>query len=326
MQSTRPSALIAVVGPTASGKTDAAVALCRALGAEAVSMDSMQIYRSMDIGTAKPSPEECAGVPHHLLGIADPGVPFSVADYRERADATIADIRARGKLPVLVGGTGLYLNAVTLEMNFATVAADEAVRGRLEEEARGEGGKERLHARLAQVDPESAKRLHVNDVRRVVRALEIYQLTGKPMADHAANFRAQLREPLLIAVGITLERSKLYERIDARVSAMIEAGWLDEVARLRDGGVPEEGQAMQAIGYRELLSVVRGETILKNAVPAIQQATRQYAKRQLTWFRHDPRVHWFDRAEYPEPGAFDQALLAYVRLHIAAQTPSTTED
>jgi len=304
----QPSALIALVGPTASGKTACAVALCRALGAEAVSMDSMQVYRGMDIGTAKPTEAERGGIAHHLLDVAEPGTPFSVADYRDLADEAIVDIGARGKLPVLVGGTGLYLNALTLDMDFAQAPADEDFRRRLEEEDRG-----LLHARLAQVDPESAGRLHVNDVRRVMRALEIHHLTGKPMSAHAADFRASTRGPALIAVGLTMERSLLYERIDARVHQMIRQGWMEEAARLLDAGVPQDSQAMQAIGYRELTPVVRGEAKLEEAIPRIQQATRQYAKRQLTWFRRDPRVHWFDWGDYPEPGTLDAAVLGYVR-------------
>ncbi|MCL2811833.1 MAG: tRNA (adenosine(37)-N6)-dimethylallyltransferase MiaA [Clostridia bacterium] len=303
-----PSALIAVVGPTASGKTAAAVALCRALDAEAISMDSMQVYRGMDIGTAKPTQAEQSGVTHHLLDVADPGTPFSVADYRELADAAINHIGARGRLPVLVGGTGLYLNALTLDMDFAQTPADRDFRRQLEGEDR-----ELLHARLAQVDPQSARRLHVNDVRRVMRALEIHHLTGKPMSAHAVGFRTAPRGPTLIAVGLTMERSLLHSRIDTRVHEMIGQGWLEEVTRLLDAGVPENSQAMQAIGYRELAPVVQGETKLEEAIPRIQQTTRQYAKRQMTWFRRDPRVHWFDWADYPEPGALDAAILAYVR-------------
>jgi len=303
-----PSALIAVVGPTASGKTAAAIALCRALGGEAVSMDSMQVYRGMDIGTAKPTQAEQGGVVHHLLDVADPGTPFSVADYRDLADAAIAGIGARGRQTVLVGGTGLYLNALTLDMDFAQAPADADFRRQLEGEDR-----ELLHARLAQVDPQSARRLHVNDVRRVVRALEIHHLTGKPMSAHTADFRATPRGPTLIAVGLTMERSLLHAHINARVFQMIQQGWLEEVIRLLDAGVPENSQAMQAIGYRELAPVVRGETKLEEAIPRIQLATRQYAKRQLTWFRRDPRVHWFDWGDDPEPVALDAAMLAYVR-------------
>jgi tRNA dimethylallyltransferase len=318
MQS-EPPALIAVVGPTASGKTAAAVALCRALDAEAVSMDAMQVYRGMDIGTAKPTEAERDGVMHHLLDVAEPGIPFSVADYRALADAAIADIVARGRLPVLVGGTGLYLNALTLDMDFAKAPADEDFRRRLETEAYAANGREALHARLARVDPQSALRLHVNDVRRVVRALEIHHLTGKPMSAHAADFRASPRGPALIAVGLDMERAALYARIDARVHGMLRQGWLEEVARLLAAGVPEDSQAMQAIGYRELLPVARGEAVLDEVIPQIQQATRRYAKRQLTWFRRDPRVRWFDNADHPEPGALDATILAYVRGRLGAE-------
>ncbi len=289
-------------------------------------MDSMQIYRDLHIGTAKPTEAERGGVPHHLLDVADPRMPFSVADFRGLADAAIAEIHSRGKLPVLVGGTGLYLNALTLEMDFAQAAGDETIRSRLEREAAGESGKQRLHARLAQIDPTSANRLHENDVRRVIRALEIYEATGKPMSDHAVDFKTKPRGYRPIIAGITMPRERLYARIDRRVESMIAAGWLTEVQRLCQSGIPADGQAMQAIGYRELLRVVQGKAKLQAVVPDIQRATRQYAKRQLTWFRRDARVHWFDRADYNSSEALDAALLAYVRAHLTTGTPSSAEE
>ena len=307
--------LVAIVGPTASGKTDAAIALCRALGGEVVSMDSMQVYRGMDIGTAKPSLAERGGIAHHLLDVADPGEAFSVADYRALADAAIAQIRARGHLPVLVGGTGLYLNALTLEMDFAQAPADEAVRARLAQAALAEGGRERLHARLAEVDPASAARLHPNDLRRVVRALEIYEVTGLPMSAHATDMRPRRYAPHI--AGLSMARPALYARIDARVDAMLAQGLLAEAAALRAAGVPDQSQAMQAIGYRELLSVLDGQADVREAAASIQQNSRRYAKRQMTWFGHDPRVTWFAREAYADTQALHEALLTWVRARLA---------
>lgn len=318
--------IVAIVGPTASGKTDAAIAVSQALDGEVISMDSMQVYRGMDIGTAKPTLAERGGVTHHLLDVVSPDVPFSVAAYRELADAAIQEIHGRGKLPVLAGGTGLYLNALTLEMDFAQANADASIREQLQRESDSEGGKERLFAQLALVDPASAKRLHVNDVRRVVRALEIFRVTGKTMTEHAADYRMMPRRYLPIIVGIGAPRNQLYGRIDARVLRMIQAGLLQEVQALLAQQVPLDSQAMQAIGYRELIAVLTGKAALPDAIAGIKQATRQYAKRQFTWFRRDDRVHWFERADGVDVSSLHLEIIAYVRDHLARFAPSTAED
>lgn len=287
--------LIVICGPTASGKTAVAVEICLALGGEVVSADSMQIYRGMDIGTAKPTAEEKRGVAHHLLDIAKPSEAYSVAAYREKAVAAIEDILARGKIPVVCGGTGLYIDALTRPMGFSA-RGDESVRRQLEAIASLEGGKERLHAMLREVDPESADRLHVNDVRRVVRALEIYTLTGRTFSEQRAldagregAYRGRL-------FGLSWPREELYERIDRRVDQMMAEGLAKEVAALLSDGVSANATAMQGIGYKEIARALAGECPMAEAVQRVKQATRNYAKRQLTWFRRDERVIWVQAA------------------------------
>ncbi len=309
--------IAAVVGPTASGKTDAAIALCHALGGEVVSMDSMQVYRGMDIGTAKPTLAERQGIVHHLMDVADPGTPFSVTEYRDLADAAIDDIVSRGALPVLAGGTGFYLNALTYDMDFADASADPAFRAALEAEAATERGKQSLHERLARVDPPTAQRLHAHDVRRVIRALEIHHVTGQPMSAHANQAMKQTeRRVAPVIVGLSYPREQLYQRIDQRVRIMIEQGLLAEAKALARRGIPEDSQAMQAIGYRELWPYLRGQCTLDEAIATIRQNSRRYAKRQLTWFTHDPRVRWFDHADFADKDALHAALIAHVRQAI----------
>lgn len=320
--------IAAVVGPTASGKTTAAIALCQALGGEVVSMDSMQVYQGMDIGTAKPDVVERAGVPHHLMDVVAPGTPFSVTEYRDLADAAIADILARGRLPVLCGGTGFYLNALTQEMDFAEASADVTFRAELEQIAAAEAGKQKLHARLAEIDPQAAERLHANDTRRVIRALEIYHTTGQPMSAHAINLSGTARRYTPVIVGVNYPREQLYARINQRVEQMVRQGLLDEAKALRKQGIAEESQAMQAIGYKELWPVLRGDQPLAEAVFAIQQNTRRYAKRQLTWFTHDHRVTWFNHADFADAAALHAAVNGFVRRRITelSQAPEISED
>jgi tRNA dimethylallyltransferase len=288
--------LIVVCGPTASGKTAAAVELCLGLGGEVVSADSMQVYRGMDIGTAKPTPEEMRGVPHHLLGFLEPGAACSAAAYREAAISIIEDIFARGKVPVVCGGTGLYIDALTQPLGFSA-QGDESVRKPLEEITAQEGGKERLHNMLRQVDPESAARLHVNDVRRVVRALEIYQLTGKTLSQQRASDREKEGAYRGRLFGLDWPREELYRRIDQRVDQMMAEGLADEVrALLQQEGLSARSTAMQGIGYKEIARALSGECSMEEAVASVKQATRNYAKRQLTWFKRDERVQWIQAA------------------------------
>ena len=287
---TRPL-LPVVAGPTASGKTAVAVALALSAGGEVVSADSMQIYRGMDILTAMPTPQEMRGVPHHMLGVFSPREKCSAATYRERALVCIEKIRGRGRLPIVCGGTGLYINALTRPLGFAA-QGDEAVRDELTGIAEGPDGRARLHAMLESVDPESAARLHPNDVRRVVRALEIFRLTGRTQTEQAALDAQRGDGPFAERIyALDWPRDVLYARIDRRVEAMLSAGLVEEVQRLMRNE-NEYTTAAQAIGYKEIAAALRGECALAEAVETLKQATRNYAKRQLTWFRRDARVHW----------------------------------
>ncbi len=285
------SPLIVICGPTASGKSAVAVELSKLIDGEVVSCDSMQLYRGMDIGTATPTQGEMAGVRHHLISVVEPDAALSAAAYREMALPVIEDIAARGKRAILCGGTGLYINALTRPLSFAE-KGDEALRARLTEIAERPDGKRALHEHLCAIDPQCAARLHENDVRRVMRSIEAYDLTGKTQAERMAIDSAREGDYRGVLFAPDWPREALYQRIDRRVTQMIELGLLNEVRMLLDKGVRRNDTAMQAIGYKELVGVIEGEDSLNDAVAHIQQSTRRYAKRQLTWFRADERVTW----------------------------------
>ena len=288
---TKPTCWV-LAGPTASGKTALSIRLAKAHNCEIVCMDSMQIYRGMTIGTAKPTPDEMDGVPHHMVDVAEPGEAFSVAQYQEMAEAAMADIVSRGHQPLLVGGTGLYLRALRHPMAMGMVTGDDAIRQQLEDEAKQTDGRYKLHQRLESVDPDTAARLHVNDVRRVVRALEVYQLTGIPFSKQP---QVEQEPPFNYRVAsLTMDREILYQRIEKRVDMMLEEGLLDEVRALLDSGVPADAQAMKGLGYKELVPYLRGEITLDEAVYELKLGTRHYAKRQLTWMRREEDVLWVD--------------------------------
>ncbi|MBR3681214.1 MAG: tRNA (adenosine(37)-N6)-dimethylallyltransferase MiaA [Clostridia bacterium] len=280
---------IALTGPTASGKTALSLAVASALGCEIISLDSMQIYRGMDIGTAKATAAERSAVPHHMLDIASPAEIYSAEDYRLAALECARGITARGGLPLFVGGTGLYLDTLIRGTSPLSPPADEKVRARLAAEAASEGGAHRLWLRLSEVDPESAEKTHENNLRRVVRALEIYELTGKSKTYFDRLSRVESRD---ISFGhITLDfhnRETLYSRVNERVDAMLADGLLEEVRALFDAGLLSgDTTAAQAIGYKEIAAYLRGEITLSEAVELIKLSSRRYAKRQLTWFRHN---------------------------------------
>lgn len=287
---------IAIVGPTASGKSDLALALAHRLGGEIVSCDSMQVYRRLDVGTAKPSTKEREGIPHHLIDVVDPGVRFSAAEYGEMAREAIAEILSRGAVPIVCGGTGLYLEALRGDRHTNAPGADEALRAELYAEAETEGGAERLYARLRELDPEGAEKVHPNNLRRVVRAIELATLTGVPKSqlDAESRGRGELVELLVLCLTYR-ERATLSDRINRRVDRMMEAGLLSEVESLyRDGYLAKGQTAEQAIGYRQLIPYLKGELPLSLAVESIKTATRRYAKRQMTWFRRTEGVRFVE--------------------------------
>lgn len=290
-----------LTGPTASGKTALSIRLAKEYDCEIVCMDSMQIYRGMNIGTAKPTEEEMAGIPHHMLDVADPVEAFSVARYQGLAEECIADIHARGKRALLVGGTGLYLRALRQPMAMGDVSADEGIRAELEALAAEEGGKQRLHDMLEAVDPETAARLHLNDVRRAVRALEVYRLTGVPFSKQP-QLQTESRFAYRVA-SLTMDRALLYGRIEKRVDQMIGQGLVDEVRGLLDSGVPADCQAMKAIGYKEIVPYIRGESTWEETDYLLKLNTRHYAKRQLTWMRREEDVCWVDSLQ---PDAYEK--------------------
>lgn len=297
-----------LTGPTASGKTALSIRLAKEFGCEIVCMDSMQIYRRMDIGTAKPTAAEMDGIPHHMLNVADPDESFSVARYQELAEGCITGIHARGKRALLVGGTGLYLRALRQPMAMGDAPADDALRAELEAIAAQEGGRQRLHDMLAEVDPTTAARLHLNDVRRAVRALEVYRTTGipfsmQPRIDGESRFRYRV-------ASLTMERSLLYARIEKRVDLMVTQGLTDEVRALLDSGIPADCQAMKAIGYKEIVPFLRGEATWADTDELLKLNTRHYAKRQLTWMRREPDVLWVDALA---PDAYDRLKTWYTQ-------------
>ncbi len=285
--------LLVLAGPTASGKTALSVELARRLDGEIISGDSMQVYRGMDIGTAKVRPVETGGIPHHLIDLFEPDHPFSVAEFQELASQAIREIASRGRLPVLVGGTGLYVRAVTDGYDFSAAEADPEFRQVLIAEA-GEHGAPSLHRRLSRVDPGAAARIHPNDLRRITRALEVYHSSGKKISEQGKD---QAPRYDLLMIGLTMPREELYRRINLRVRQMIEQGWVAEVAALLQKGYSPELTSMQALGYRELIDYQKGKVSLDQAVEVISRGTRRFAKRQLTWFRADPRIHWIDVGE-----------------------------
>lgn len=288
-QPARP--VLVITGPTASGKTETALGLAERLNGEIISADSMQIYQGMDIGTAKATPAEQARIPHHLLDIQQPGERFSVADYKTAATAVIRDIYARGKWPILCGGTGQYLSAMIEGLEFSSTPTDFVLRETLNQEAASQGI-DHLYCRLQQCDPETAARLAPADQKRIVRALEILIQTGLTIGQQNQQSRLAGPDFCYQAYCLSHERSVLYERINRRVYQMIDAGLAQEVQRLMDLHLPADSTCLQAIGYKEMLPFLHGETSLPETIACIQQASRRYAKRQLTWFRKMPGLIW----------------------------------
>lgn len=281
--------VIAIVGPTASGKTGSSIQLAKRLDTEIVAMDSMQIYRHMDIGTAKPTALEMEGIPHHMLDVVEPSDPYSVAQYQKAAMTCIGTIHEKGKIPVLVGGTGLYLRALSTDMHLGDTLGNDAIREKYEAFA-NEYGNKALHERLNAIDAKTAARLHENDVRRVVRALEIYEMTGIPLSERETSLPKSSLD--ITVFGVSIERNTLIERINRRVDMMLEQGMVQEVEKLLHMGVSPESQAMQGIGYKEIIPYLKGDLPLESVIETVKIRTRQYAKRQMTWFRGTPGIRW----------------------------------
>ena len=286
--------LIAIVGPTACGKTALSIQLAHKLDGEVVAMDSMQVYRFMDIGTAKPTLTEREGISHHMLDVVDPKDSYSVAEYVRDAKVCIADIHQRGRIPILVGGTGLYLKAVTTSMALGSTQGHPAVRERLNRIADEKDGNILLHSMLVKIDPETANRLHPNDVRRVIRALEVFEITGVPFSAQKTALQEDDCPYELCILGLMMDREILYQRIENRVENMMEQGLLQEVKQLMEYGVSKDAQAMQGLGYKELIPVLNEDITLDMAVAQIKLGTRHYAKRQMTWFRRVQDILWSD--------------------------------
>lgn len=289
--------LIIIAGPTAVGKTALSVALAKRIGGEIVSADSMQVYRGMDIGTAKVTKEETCGVPHHLIDVLDPKDPFNVMTFRSMVKDAVRGIASRGNVPVLVGGTGFYIQSVLYDVQFEEDASSEELRKELEQEADVLGA-EKMHERLRALDPDAAEAIHPNNIKRVIRALEYCLSTGRKISVHNREQRERTSPYSFLFYVLTMDRAALYQRIDLRVDQMMEQGLLAEVKRLRDKGVTSDMVSMQGLGYRQIFDYLEGIATLDEAVERIKRETRHFAKRQLTWFRREPDARWINVSEF----------------------------
>ncbi len=289
--------LVILTGPTAVGKTALSIALAKAIGGEIISADSMQVYRHMDIGSAKIMPEEMEGVPHHLIDVLEPAEEFNVVVFQKLAKQAAEDIYSRGHIPIVVGGTGFYIQALVYDIDFTENDEDTALRQALEEQARREGA-DVLYERLRAVDPESCESIHAHNIKRVIRAIEFYEKTGKKISDHNREQRQNASPYHFAYFVLTDSRDKIYQRIDERVDLMMTHGLMEEVRALRDRGCRRDMVSMQGLGYKELLACLEGEISLEEAVYLIKRDTRHFAKRQLTWFRREKEVIWVDKTVY----------------------------
>lgn len=300
--------MIVLTGPTAVGKTKLSIALAKAVDGEIISADSMQVYKHMDIGSAKITQEEMQGVPHHLIDILEPWEEFNVVIFKQKCEECLKGIYERGHIPILTGGTGFYIQAVLRDINFTENEENKLFRASLEELAAKEGA-EALHARLEEVDPVSAKAIHANNVKRVIRALEYYELTGEPISTH--NVQEKQKESAYHSCYFVLndDRERLYGRIEERIDEMLENGLIDEVRKLREMGCHRKMVSMQGLGYKEILSYLEGEISLEEAIYLLKRDTRHFAKRQLTWFRREQDVIWIDKDKF---ACDEDAILSYM--------------
>ncbi len=306
--------LVVLTGPTAVGKTSLSIGLAKALNAEIISADSMQVYKYMDIGSAKIRPEEMQGVPHHLVDLLDPKEEFHVVRFQQMAKKAMEEIYSRGKIPLLVGGTGFYIQAVTRDIDFSQEGEDSPYRQQLENLAR-ERGAEYLHSQLAQVDPDSAKKIHPNNIKRVIRALEFYEENHYPISLHNQQEQAKESPYNLAYFVLNAPRSLLYQRIDQRVDQMVEEGLLKEVQQLKDMGCDRSLVSMQGLGYKEILAYLDGEISYDESIRILKRDTRHFAKRQITWFKREREVIWMNKEEYD----YDETRILEEMLRICGE-------
>ncbi len=300
--------LIILTGPTAVGKTKLSIALAKAVNGEIISADSMQVYKHMDIGSAKIKKEEMCGVPHYLIDVLEPDEEFHVVRFQEMAKSVMEEIYEKGKIPILTGGTGFYIQALVKDIDFSKESEKSPIREKLEKLAK-EKGCEYLHEKLQQVDPKSAEKIHANNVKRVIRALEYFELTGNPISTH--NEEESLKEsPYNVAYFVLNDlREKIYERIDTRVDSMLEEGLVEEVSMLAEKGYTKDMVSMQGLGYKEILSYLEGSCTLDEAVYVLKRDTRHFAKRQLTWFRREQDVIWINKQDFNDQ---ESQILDYI--------------
>ncbi len=304
--------LIILAGPTAVGKTAASIRLAKAIGAEIISADSMQVYRHMDIGSAKIRQEEMEGVPHYLIDVLEPEEEFNVVRFQQMAKAAAEEIYAKGKIPLVAGGTGFYIQALLYDIDFTENDGDTSYRRSLEKTAEEKGG-EYLHAILREADPKAAEQIHPHNIKRMIRALEFHHQTGGKISEHNEAEREKSSPYDFAYFVLTDERSRLYERIDRRVDMMMEEGLLEEVLYLKERGVKRESTAMQGLGYKELYAYLDGKCTLEEAVRIIKRDTRHFAKRQLTWFKRERDVIWADKSVI---GQSDDAVVEFMRKEL----------
>ncbi|MBW9156451.1 tRNA (adenosine(37)-N6)-dimethylallyltransferase MiaA [Clostridium sp. FP2] len=299
--------LFILAGPTAIGKTEISIKLAQRLNGEVISADSMQIYKYMDVGSAKISKVEMRGVPHHLIDIIEPSEGFSVAEFKEKAESAIKEITYKNKLPMIVGGTGFYINSLIYNYSFADTNKDEEYRDYLTELANTKGN-EYVHTLLKDIDEESYNKLYPNDLKRVIRALEVYKVSGKPMSEFKEE-QNLLDIPYNVHYFVlNMDRQKLYSRINSRVDIMMEKNLIQEVIKLKEMGYNSDMQSMKGIGYKEILYYLNHEISLNEAIEMIKQGSRNYAKRQLTWFRKDPRINWINKDDFNN----DDEIVEYI--------------
>ncbi len=303
--------LLILTGPTAVGKTALSVDLAQNLNGEIISADSMQIYKLMDIGTAKVTDDEMKDIPHHLIDIIDPDEEYTVSDYQRDATNLIAILNKKNKLPIVVGGTGLYINSLVYKLNFAKVPPNEDIRDKYESLA-DKYGNEYIYEKLSSIDRDSSKKIHIKDKKRIIRALEIFELTGKTMSEYNKNFRKETDNYNLLMICLNMDRAKLYERINQRVDIMIEEGLIKEVEHILNQGYSEDLISLQGIGYKGIIAYLNSKLTLEEAIDKIKQGSRNYAKRQLTWFRRDKRIKWINVDEYNNLNDLSSYMQEYI--------------